>query len=348
MPKTMLKNGKTRMLKYKASELISKIDNNCYTSIITEENNNSKEIYKDYKRNRKKCPNQNFFFDKDIMFQIIKIKNSTNQCFLVNNNNYIKAIKRILKKYEDFEVYIKEYECENMENLKNYIKNKNLEINILKNEKIVSAFNDNIVKEILDYLKIHFLKAFSDKGAKHFYTAKEIINIIKDNKEYLSDENGVLDIKKVTKKIIHINDYCLEEKEEFNIKKFDKNIVEKLEKSELYFAFKFINTDDLFKSYETKLIITPTKKQKEEKIKIPKKIREDVWDEHIGQSIGKAKCYCCKSRDIRQSDFDCGHIIAESKNGGINIENLRPICKRCNSDMGSMNMNDFIEKYYSD
>ena len=150
MPKTKLKNGKTRILEYKASEFMSKIDNNYYTYIITEEHNNSeeiKEICKDYKRNRKKCPKQNFFFDNDIMFQIIKIKNSTNQCFLVNNYNYIKAIKKILKnKYADFEVLIKEYECENMEDLKNYIEKKNLEINILKNEKIVSAFN-NIKKK---------------------------------------------------------------------------------------------------------------------------------------------------------------------------------------------------------
>ena len=42
-------------------------------------------------------------------------------------------------------------------------------------------------------------------------------------------------------------------------------------------------------------------------------IKKLVWNMHIGEEIGKAKCVCCKSSYISQMSFHCGHIIAESK-----------------------------------
>ena len=64
----------------------------------------------------------------------------------------------------------------------------------------------------------------------------------------------------------------------------------------------------------------PEIKQKETKPKTKKKpisatIKKLVWNTNIGEDIGKAKCLCCKSTDITQMSFNCGHIIAEA-NGG--------------------------------
>ena len=33
-------------------------------------------------------------------------------------------------------------------------------------------------------------------------------------------------------------------------------------------------------------------------------------------------------------DFESGHNIPESKGGTLNIDNLRPICAKCNRSMG--------------
>jgi hypothetical protein len=82
-----------------------------------------------------------------------------------------------------------------------------------------------------------------------------------------------------------------------------------------------------------------TKPQK--KRKIPLAMRIKVWNKHIGEDIGKSKCLCCKERDITQLNFDCGHIIAESKGGKMSINNLLPICRICNSSMSNMNMHDY-------
>jgi hypothetical protein len=94
--------------------------------------------------------------------------------------------------------------------------------------------------------------------------------------------------------------------------------------------------------------ILPVKKEKEVKPKTKKKsisstIKKLVWNTNIGEDIGKAKCLCCKSTDITQLSFNCGHIIAEANGGETIVSNLKPICQNCNSSMGIKNMNDFME-----
>jgi hypothetical protein len=76
---------------------------------------------------------------------------------------------------------------------------------------------------------------------------------------------------------------------------------------------------------------------------IPLTVKRLVWNKYIGEEKGKAKCYCCRLTDITHMSFHCGHISAERHGGGIEIENLRPICQSCNSSMGTRNMYEFIE-----
>lgn len=78
---------------------------------------------------------------------------------------------------------------------------------------------------------------------------------------------------------------------------------------------------------------------------IPSTIKRLVWHAYIGEEKGKAKCLCCKTTDITQLSFHCGHIIPEAHGGSVCVENLRPICQNCNSSMGTMNMNDFMTTY---
>ena len=83
------------------------------------------------------------------------------------------------------------------------------------------------------------------------------------------------------------------------------------------------------------------------KKQIPKTLKKLVWDTWIGPNVGCTKCLCCKHEDIRQIEFHCGHIIAESMGGKTTVDNLRPICAQCNLSMGSINMNDFKKKYFN-
>ena len=77
------------------------------------------------------------------------------------------------------------------------------------------------------------------------------------------------------------------------------------------------------------------KKKKYKKQKIPKAIREQCWIKTFGERY-KSKCFInwCDN-EINVFDFHVGHDKPESKGGTLNVDNLRPICARCNLSMSN-------------
>jgi 5-methylcytosine-specific restriction endonuclease McrA len=115
--------------------------------------------------------------------------------------------------------------------------------------------------------------------------------------------------------------------------KYEKEINKQKEK------YENINDEDIVNDDVNKTIIPKKKKS------IPKIIKNLVWDTYIGEQYGIGKCYVCE-RKINAKDFECGHIIAESKGGDAIVENLRPVCRCCNGSVGSMNMDEFKKIYF--
>jgi len=89
------------------------------------------------------------------------------------------------------------------------------------------------------------------------------------------------------------------------------------------------------------------KKSKGKRKSIPKKVKEDVWNTHIGDSKGSAKCKCCNVTIITQLSFDCGHIISHANGGTTTVSNLLPICRSCNLSMGTQNLFEFKKQFLS-
>jgi hypothetical protein len=81
------------------------------------------------------------------------------------------------------------------------------------------------------------------------------------------------------------------------------------------------------------------------KQKIPDAVRTKVWDLYIGIDKGIDKCFCCNAVMIQKEAFQCGHVISEYNGGRVRIENLRPICPKCNFSMGKRNMREFMDEY---
>lgn len=69
--------------------------------------------------------------------------------------------------------------------------------------------------------------------------------------------------------------------------------------------------------------------------KIPRAVREQLWLKINGE-IFKSKCsiFWCNN-EINVFDFTSGHNIPKSKGGSNNLNNLKPICSRCNLSMGN-------------
>lgn len=95
-----------------------------------------------------------------------------------------------------------------------------------------------------------------------------------------------------------------------------------------------------------KIIIKDEKTLCIKRHKIPKHIKTLVWRKYMGDNIVSGKCTCCKEESIKITHFHCGHVIAESKGGDLNINNLRPICAPCNLSMGTRSMNEFSMEFF--
>ena len=75
--------------------------------------------------------------------------------------------------------------------------------------------------------------------------------------------------------------------------------------------------------------------KKRRKQTIPKAVKEQLWLRDMGKEFqGKCMTSWCKNI-ISLFDFQCGHNIPESKGGKTTLENLVPICSRCNTSMGN-------------
>ena len=76
----------------------------------------------------------------------------------------------------------------------------------------------------------------------------------------------------------------------------------------------------------------------------PKKIRDRVWKNNFGEDE-TGTCNCCKD-EISLVGWHCGHILAAASGGSDRPDNLRPICRTCNSSMGTMHMDEFKSRYH--
>jgi 5-methylcytosine-specific restriction endonuclease McrA len=77
------------------------------------------------------------------------------------------------------------------------------------------------------------------------------------------------------------------------------------------------------------------KSKKATKKAIPKAIREQCWIKTFGEKY-KSKCFIswCEN-EISVFDFHVGHDKPESHGGTLDINNLKPICARCNLSMSN-------------
>jgi hypothetical protein len=79
---------------------------------------------------------------------------------------------------------------------------------------------------------------------------------------------------------------------------------------------------------------------------IPKKIRDKVWHNWFGEDEC-GYCYCCEE-ELSLKGWHCGHIVAAASGGKDTPDNLRPLCRTCNTSMGTQNMDEFKARYYPD
>jgi hypothetical protein len=95
---------------------------------------------------------------------------------------------------------------------------------------------------------------------------------------------------------------------------------------------------------ETSETETQKIKKRVPKETIPIAVKNTLWNLYFQNNINGV-CQCCKHEVISKNNFDCGHIVSEKEGGLVSLDNLRPICRSCNSSMGTLNMDVFMKKY---
>jgi len=193
-----------------------------------------------------------------------------------------------------------------------------------ENMKLLSANNDGKnskerLKTVNEMWKLKKEQDYiSSKSKKEVTKVKEIEEVKEDSKKKVKQEiEEIKEVKKDSKKKVKQEIEEIEEVKEVKEVKKDSKKKVKQEIEEV--------------------------KEVKKKIPISSAVKRLVWNKYIGEEIGKAKCVCCKSTDIVQMSFHCGHVIAESNGGPTEVSNLRPICQNCNCSMGIKNMNDFMK-----
>ncbi len=81
---------------------------------------------------------------------------------------------------------------------------------------------------------------------------------------------------------------------------------------------------------------------KNRKIKIPAALREQVWIHNCGRRFESKCCVIWCANRINVFDFQCGHKHAEAEGGPTVLENLIPLCQRCNQSMGTMHYDEWV------
>jgi hypothetical protein len=64
---------------------------------------------------------------------------------------------------------------------------------------------------------------------------------------------------------------------------------------------------------------------------VKKELKHEVWDRCIGLNIQFYPCLRCKSQDMSQMDFQCLLVLSPRSGGESQIDNLIPVCPRCNT-----------------
>jgi 5-methylcytosine-specific restriction endonuclease McrA len=244
------------------------------------------------------------------------------------------------------------------------------------NNKVCYIYTQN-----LNLLSMFTYIVFDDELSGHSYKNEEIFNIlsidsdcfvIRGHVQFKPTQNMVwrivssltlvyglfkLKLKKIQNELLSLDEnstehYILEEqvkeidnimlhiKEDNQVKQYLNQEKEKEKEKESYTKHEIKN-----KTTIPVVIAEAVEVKKYSKKNIPKQVKTEVWNTHIGDDIMKHKCLCCKKVTIKNTDFVVGHVISEANGGNLNISNLRPICSSCNYSMGTINMEEYVKTY---
>lgn len=276
------------------------------------------------------------------------------QYLLVDGQHRLAALEKLYDDHgHDIEVYVQQVEVQSKEELEfNY--------NMLNKNTPLPDFSqfENIKKEIPETVASHFQLLYSKIWSKTSKARRPHIyfNYFQESLAYICDQAKINDIQVLQDLITNYNAKLISWDKEMIQKRFNVNdnqynsakeqgfflgLISYQSSEEYGFLWAKHIVEDL-----TGQIIKSTSSNANKKKKIPKKVKNDAWDQYVGKNIATVPCLCCQKTEINAKDFVAGHILSEHNGGEVTVDNLVPICSPCNTSMGTTNMGEYIETYY--
>ena len=273
-----------------------------------------------------------------------------NKLSLLDGQHRYESLKFLCKKYNlDCNIMVGVLEMDTMEQYDEYFY-------AVNQNKPVSLYNNiedwkNVIKKLEKYMNDKWLIYIKNTGNPRV----PHINIER-MKKYMDDHNIVrktgITYEEFVDHMVELNVfYSLHWKKYIkphlkNAEVYIKRIEDKLCSSKCYLGlyknFEWIDRI-VYKykegvSYENMDHVLSNKR-----VKIPRKIRKKLWKTYFKKSI-EGECYVCKE-EIDFDNFECGHIKSVFFGGNNKLDNLRPLCRICNNDMGINDMNEYMKKF---
>ncbi len=85
-------------------------------------------------------------------------------------------------------------------------------------------------------------------------------------------------------------------------------------------------------------------KNSHKRIKVSAAMRASLWNKYYGDETNKGTCILCKC-ELKMSQYHVSHIQSLKENGTYNQDNLTIMCSKCNTSLGSKNLNDYLQEY---
>ena len=221
---------------------------------------------------------------------------------------------------------------------------KSLNKDSIKNQNYINQdeFVHIKINDFLNDLKSTHKDAFAKRSSTSGYikTIEEFTNELATHNFFDNNKSPVqlkIELLKANDEFYRLNNYAVNY--EINNRIFYANEKENI-KNQIIFPLKNTNFMTWFFNHN----INPCHYYKMQKTPIPTYLRKQVWEKYHGNSE-TAICpisYCqTQINRSAQGSMQIGHIISEKNGGKTVLNNLKPLCKKCNCEMGSINWNIF-------
>ena len=311
---------------------------------------------------------QDIFFKKKHHFNFLGLINihyckEDGKYLLIDGQHRYKAMRKLYKdhNYEDFNVDIELILVDNWVDMEQNYKT-------LNNNTELPEFPKDIDKKVPETVAQFFFAEYPKIWTKKKRNIRPLLNknnfqeaigylLSKINKNNIDNGKEECDVEGLKKLILEKNEKMSNWQVDAyianirRIKKWPEYLKECREHSLFLGMYSHTNEEYCYDWVKDIVVeCTGEKLKKERKIcnkkKIPKNLKNEIWNFYNGKKQTDAKCYCCDIKVLHITSWDCGHVVAEINGGELTIKNLRPICSNCNKTMGTENLYDFMKKNY--